>query len=119
VHDRSIKLRYGRNLVTKHSTFSYPSCDYIINIVLSKLICRSFNNLTGSIFQKYKFFKGSLARLDNKEILIFPNQLSRSHFRIQKSLNLLLSDKKKTIRKKFQCRINKTLEKRPYPISIN
>jgi hypothetical protein len=31
VHDRSIKLRYGRNLVTKHSTFSYPSCDYIMN----------------------------------------------------------------------------------------
>jgi hypothetical protein len=34
VHDRSIKLRYGRNLVTKHSTFSYPSCDYIINVKL-------------------------------------------------------------------------------------
>ena len=31
MHDRSIKLRYGKNLVTKHSTFSYPSCDYIIN----------------------------------------------------------------------------------------
>ena len=31
MHDRSIKLRYGRNLVTKPSTFSYPSCDYIID----------------------------------------------------------------------------------------
>jgi hypothetical protein len=34
VHDRSIKLRYGRNLVTKHSTFSYPSCDYIIYLLI-------------------------------------------------------------------------------------
>ena len=27
---RSIKLRYRENLVTKRSTFSYLSCDYII-----------------------------------------------------------------------------------------
>ncbi len=30
LHDRSIKPRYRENLVTKHSTFSYLSCDYIM-----------------------------------------------------------------------------------------
>jgi hypothetical protein len=31
LHDRSIKLRYRENLVTKRSTFSYLSCDYIMH----------------------------------------------------------------------------------------
>ncbi len=29
LRDRTIKSRYRENLVTKHSTFSYLSCDYI------------------------------------------------------------------------------------------
>ncbi len=42
MHDRSIKLRYGRNLVTKHSTFSYPSCDYIIYFVVISFVVSFF-----------------------------------------------------------------------------